>query len=118
MKKPAGFPGQAPPEQPVARIIAVADALDAMTSRRPCRLPCPLDEAVEEIRLCAGTQFDPALVEALVDLHRGGGLGIARIGTGPAAMEPGAPRKAARRLAGRENDGPGSAGQGNGGFEG
>jgi hypothetical protein len=87
---PSGRRGEEIPM--ISRIIAVADALDAMTSRRPYRLPCPVDEAVEEIRLCAGTQFDPVLVEALVDLHRAGGLGIARVGTGPAAMEPGAPR--------------------------
>jgi hypothetical protein len=74
---PAGLKGEEIPV--IARIIAVADALDAMTSRRPYRLPSPLEEAVEEIRLCAGSQFDPALVEALVSLHRDGRLGIVRI---------------------------------------
>jgi ribonuclease P protein subunit RPR2 len=47
-----------------ARVFAVADALDAMTTVRPYRLASPLPEAREEIRRCAGTQFDPGVVEA------------------------------------------------------
>jgi HD-GYP domain-containing protein (c-di-GMP phosphodiesterase class II) len=50
-----------------------------MTSRRPYRNPSPLDEAVEEIQLCSGSQFDPVLVDALVGLHRRGRLDIVRI---------------------------------------
>ena len=49
-----------------ARIVHVADAYDAMTSARayrPARLP---QEAVAELRRCAGTDFDPQCVEALV----------------------------------------------------
>ena len=50
-----------------ARIAAAADALDAMTSDRPYRASeMSLDMAVEEIRKNAGTQFDPAVVDALV----------------------------------------------------
>lgn len=49
-----------------ARIIAVCDALDAMTSRRPYRVARPWADALEEIRRCSGSQFDPAAVEALV----------------------------------------------------
>ncbi|CAN5232187.1 hypothetical protein BH20ACT13_BH20ACT13_02770 [soil metagenome] len=49
-----------------ARIIAVCDALDAMTSRRPYRVARPWADALEEIRRCSGSQFNPAAVEALV----------------------------------------------------
>ena len=49
-----------------ARIFAVADSFDAMTSDRPYRRGRQLDEALEEIRRCAGTQFDPAVVRAFL----------------------------------------------------
>ncbi|NCO43249.1 MAG: two-component system response regulator [Armatimonadetes bacterium CG_4_10_14_3_um_filter_66_18] len=51
-----------------ARLFAIVDALDAMTSDRPYRRAMPLQEAVAEITRCAGTQFDPAIVAALVRL--------------------------------------------------
>ncbi len=47
-----------------ARVVAVADTLDAMTSARAYRRALPWDDAVAEIRRCAGTQFDPAVVAA------------------------------------------------------
>jgi response regulator RpfG family c-di-GMP phosphodiesterase len=47
-----------------ARIVAVADAFDAMTSDRPYRRARSIDEAREEISSVAGTQLDPAIVEA------------------------------------------------------
>jgi response regulator RpfG family c-di-GMP phosphodiesterase len=47
-----------------ARVLAVADTLDAMTSARAYRDALPWDTAVTEIRRCAGTQFDPAVVAA------------------------------------------------------
>jgi diguanylate cyclase (GGDEF)-like protein len=47
-----------------ARIVAVADAFDAMTSRRPYSLPRTPDAALEELRRCAGAQFDARVVEA------------------------------------------------------
>jgi ribonuclease P protein subunit RPR2 len=49
-----------------ARIFAVADALDAMTSDRPYRPAGPWAGAVAEIRRCAGSQFEPAIVEAFL----------------------------------------------------
>jgi HD superfamily phosphohydrolase YqeK len=49
-----------------ARIIAVADALDAMTSDRPYRAAMPTAEALEELRSNAGTQFDPVVVKAFL----------------------------------------------------
>jgi putative nucleotidyltransferase with HDIG domain len=48
----------------VARIIAVADAFDAMTTDRPYRKAMPLWDALEELKRNAGTQFDPKVVEA------------------------------------------------------
>jgi putative nucleotidyltransferase with HDIG domain len=61
-----GYPGGLKGEQiPLAaRLIAVADAFDAMTSRRPYRPALPVDAALEEIRRHAGTQFDPAVTAA------------------------------------------------------
>ncbi|MEA2439023.1 MAG: hypothetical protein QOH76_447 [Thermoleophilaceae bacterium] len=51
-----------------ARIIHVADSFEAMTSDRPYHSGKPVAEAVAELHRCAGTQFEPRLVEALVDL--------------------------------------------------
>ena len=50
-----------------ARIVAACDALDAMVSNRPYREPLQLADALAELRRCAGTQFDPSVVEALCD---------------------------------------------------
>ena len=48
-----------------ASIIAVADAFEAMISKRPYREPRPVEEALEELSRCSGTQFDPRCVSAL-----------------------------------------------------
>jgi two-component system, cell cycle response regulator len=45
-----------------ARIIAICDAFDAMISDRPYSTPKTADDALAELRRCAGTQFDPQLV--------------------------------------------------------
>jgi two-component system, cell cycle response regulator len=47
-----------------ARIVAVCDAFDAMTSDRPYSPGMPSADALEELRRCAGSQFDPMVVEA------------------------------------------------------
>jgi len=49
-----------------ARIIAVADAYDAMTSDRPYRRTMSSQEAVAELERCSGAQFDPPVVAAMV----------------------------------------------------
>jgi HD-GYP domain-containing protein (c-di-GMP phosphodiesterase class II) len=60
-----GYPGRVKGEDiPIlARVFSIADAFDAMTSHRPRRPAMRPDEAREEILLCAGTQFDPVLVD-------------------------------------------------------
>ena len=65
----AGFPDGLRGEKiPIeARIVAVADAFDAMTTERPYRSSRPPDAAVTELRRVAGTQLDPVAVEAFVD---------------------------------------------------
>jgi two-component system cell cycle response regulator len=47
-----------------ARVVAVCDAFNAMTTERPYRQPISEDEAMMELRECAATQFDPMVVEA------------------------------------------------------
>jgi HD-GYP domain-containing protein (c-di-GMP phosphodiesterase class II) len=47
-----------------ARIFAIIDTYDAMTSDRPYRKGLPHEVAIEEINKCQGTQFDPDIVEA------------------------------------------------------
>jgi HD-GYP domain-containing protein (c-di-GMP phosphodiesterase class II) len=47
-----------------ARVFAVADTLDAMTSDRPYRKPVPWDDAVAEITAESARQFDPGVVDA------------------------------------------------------
>lgn len=53
-----------------ARIFAVIDAFDAMTSDRVYRKGRPYDDAVTELVDCSGSQFDPAIVEAFRDVPR------------------------------------------------
>jgi HD superfamily phosphohydrolase YqeK len=61
---PMGLAGDEIPE--FARVLAVADAFDCMTSTRSYRGARTVSEAVAELRRCSGTQFDPAFVDALV----------------------------------------------------
>jgi hypothetical protein len=61
---PMGLQGQEIPE--FARIIAVADAFDSMTSTRSYRQARSVEDAIVELRRCAGSQFEPRFVEALI----------------------------------------------------
>ena len=51
-----------------ARIAAVADTFDAMTSKRTYRNAIPLEEVKEEIKRCEGTQFDPNIAETFLEI--------------------------------------------------
>ncbi len=53
----------------LSRIIAVADTYDAMTSQRPYRPALAVELAIAEIRNCSGTQFDPEVVKAFLEVH-------------------------------------------------
>jgi HD domain len=78
---PMGFAGHEIPE--FARIIAVADAFDSMTSTRAYRRAKPMGEAISELRKGAGTQFDPRIVDAFIAAVRQDGWKL---------QEPGQPR--------------------------
>jgi hypothetical protein len=62
---PLGLKGSEIPE--FARIIAVADAFDSMTTTRSYRGARSIEDAVHELRRCKGSQFDPVMVECLVE---------------------------------------------------
>jgi putative nucleotidyltransferase with HDIG domain len=66
----AGYPsGKAREEIPVeARVLAVADAFDAMTSDRPYRRALTREQALAEVERCAGTQFDPTIARVFLEL--------------------------------------------------
>ena len=53
-----------------ARIIAVADAFDSMTTDRSYRAAMPVDEAIKELHKCSGTQFCPVAVKAFTSALR------------------------------------------------
>ena len=68
----SGYPeGLAGEDIPLAaRVLAVADAFNALTSERPYRRTRSLSEAIEELERFSGTQFDPVVVQTLVRLLR------------------------------------------------
>jgi diguanylate cyclase (GGDEF)-like protein/putative nucleotidyltransferase with HDIG domain len=63
---PSGLKGEAIPLE--ARILAIADAFDAMTSLRPYRQAMSYKKVLDELKRCSGTQFDPKLVEAFLPI--------------------------------------------------
>jgi len=63
---PQGLKGDAIPLE--CRILAIADAYDAMTNDRPYRRALSREEAVAEIKRCAGSQFDPDLVRVFLQV--------------------------------------------------
>jgi HD-GYP domain-containing protein (c-di-GMP phosphodiesterase class II) len=70
---PAGLAGTAIPLG--SRIVAVADAFDAMTSNRPYRDALAVSEAIDRLRDGAGSQWDPDCVDVFNRLVLEGGLG-------------------------------------------
>ena len=69
---PTGTAGSDIP--PEARVLAVADAFDAMTSDRPYRPALSEGRAIAELERCAGTQFDPEVVAVFAEAWRQGAL--------------------------------------------
>ncbi|MEO3975851.1 HD-GYP domain-containing protein [Streptomyces sp. CAU 1734] len=111
---PHGLAGEQIPE--FARVVAVADAFDAMTSTRSYSRARPVPVAVAELERCAGSQFDPRMVRALVRaLDRYGWEAEVTSGEAPpprdrlpaASAAPGIPAQADRRVAGRTPGGTG-----------
>jgi putative nucleotidyltransferase with HDIG domain len=70
---PAGLSGESIPLE--ARILAVVDSFDAITSIRPYRGARPAADALDELDRCAGSQFDPAIVDAFIAVCLAGELG-------------------------------------------
>lgn len=65
-----GYPDKLKGEQiPIgARIMAVADSLEAMISLRPYRQSTTIAEAIKELKSKSGTQFDPRVIKAFLKL--------------------------------------------------
>ena len=63
---PDNLKGEAIPY--LARVLTVADSFDAMTSNRPYNKRRTYNEAVEELRKCSGTQFDPQIIQAFIEV--------------------------------------------------
>ncbi|MCQ1579157.1 HD-GYP domain-containing protein [Streptomyces parvus] len=118
---PYGLSGSRIPE--FARVVAVADAFDAMTSTRSYRRARPVPAALAELKRCAGSQFDPRMVGALDRaLHRHGWSAadtavtadepgepyVSREPQGPREPQqgPGAPREPYGAVAGGRRDAP------------
>jgi HD-GYP domain-containing protein (c-di-GMP phosphodiesterase class II) len=57
---------------PLARIVAVADTYDALTTDRPYRKAMDKEAAVEELKRCSGTQLDEKVVEAFIQAYEKG----------------------------------------------
>lgn len=66
---PLGLKGEEIPLE--CRILAIADAYDAMTNDRPYRKALTREEALSEIKKCSGTQFDPRLVDMFLKMMQG-----------------------------------------------
>ncbi|MFO7636472.1 MAG: diguanylate cyclase [Clostridia bacterium] len=63
---PHGLSGQDIPK--LSRIISIVDAYDVITHQRPYKNALSHEEAIEEIKRCAGTQFDPELVDVFLEI--------------------------------------------------
>jgi putative nucleotidyltransferase with HDIG domain len=71
-----------------SRILAIADAFDAMTSDRPYRKALPLEVAIKELSDNAGTQFDPHMVPHFVTLLRNGSFDFLGTSNSPSGSIP------------------------------
>lgn len=92
---PDGLRGEAIPS--ASRIVGICGAFHAMTRNRPSRKAMSAEEAIAELRRCAGAQFDPNLVTMLIE--------IASNPSEHATREPSTPAQTAELLVSREVDG-------------
>ncbi|WP_239086208.1 HD-GYP domain-containing protein, partial [Streptomyces parvus] len=99
---PYGLSGSRIPE--FARVVAVADAFDAMTSTRSYRRARPVPAALAELKRCAGSQFDPRMVGALDRAL--GRHGWSEADTAVTADEPGEPYVSREPYVSPEPQGP------------
>src|ERR1035437_664687 len=83
---PAGLAGEAIPL--VGRVVAVADAFDALTHDRPYKSAWPVEQAIAEIQRTAGSQFDARVVAAFLAMHNDVAV----------AAETGSPQQRARTI--------------------
>lgn len=72
----------------IAKIVAVADAFDAMTTTRTYSSPIGLEEAIDNLVRKVGTQFDSRVVDAFVGLLRGGRVRLGRLAAWDAPTSP------------------------------
>ena len=87
-----------------ARILAVVDCFDALTSHRPYRRALPVGEAVAIIVARRGTMYDPGIVDAFREMHEVGEVSVTERSEGErVVVEP--PRRAAAESAGVSSDG-------------
>ena len=63
---PLGIAGESIPI--ISRIILIADAYDVMTNKRSYKKPISKNDAIDELKRCAGSQFDPELVEKFIEI--------------------------------------------------
>ena len=75
---PSGLAGERIPL--VGRVVAVADAFDALTHERPYMPACPVSEAIARIRRASGSQFDPRVVAAFLAVYRDAQLTLMSVG--------------------------------------
>lgn len=83
---PDGLAGEAIPL--AARVVSACDAFDAMLSERPYCVGLPLEDAISELSGNAGSQFDPAVVDALIDVVTSGDPSVYRTPTRSGPVEP------------------------------
>lgn len=76
---PSGLSGSEIPFE--GRVVALADAFDALTHERPYKTAWPIDTALAKLREQSGTQFDPALVNILMHLISRAGLSALALAT-------------------------------------
>lgn len=74
---PTGLSGEEVPLQ--GRLMAVVDTFDAITSDRPYRKSLGYEKAIQELRDCSGTQFDPEIARVLIDAWEDGSIDRERL---------------------------------------